>query len=174
MKWPSAMKSEGPGASGYYGQPVLKAPTWRWYIPAYFFSGGVAAGSSLLGFGAGWDGRLGRRARVTSIAALSAGAVCLVADLGRPERFVNMLRVAKPTSPMSVGSWVLALYGPAAGTAAACDVLGVLPGVGRTGQAAAAALAPVVASYTAVLLADTAVPAWHEAREVLPLSLIHI
>ncbi|HEX2038777.1 MAG TPA: NrfD/PsrC family molybdoenzyme membrane anchor subunit [Acidimicrobiales bacterium] len=149
----------------YYGRPVLKRPVWKWLIPAYFFTGGVAAGSSLLAFGARRTGRrrLARRARLTSLAAITASAGFLVEDLGRPERFANMLRVVRPTSPMSVGSWVLAAYGPAVGLAA----------VRRDGVAAAdtaaAVLAPVVATYTGVLLADTAVPAWRDARGTLPL-----
>lgn len=149
----------------YYGRPILKRPVWKWLIPAYFFTGGLAAGSSLLAFGARLTGRhrLARRARVTSFAAMTASTVFLVEDLGRPERFANMLRVLRPTSPMSVGSWVLAVYGPAVGLSA----------VRRTGapaaEATAALLAPVVATYTGVLLADTAVPAWQDARRTLPL-----
>src|SRR5207253_9025407 len=80
--------------------------------------------------------------------------------------------VAKPTSPMSVGSWVLTLFGPAAGVAALSDVLGVFPRIGRAAGLAAAALAPALGSYTAVLLADTAVPAWHEAGRELPFLFV--
>ena len=149
----------------YYGRPVLKRPVWKWLIPAYFFTGGLAAGSSLLALGARLTGRrrLARRARVTSLAAMTASAAFLVEDLGRPERFLNMLRVVRPTSPMSVGSWVLAAYGPAVGLSA----------VRRDGwlptDVVAAGLAPAVATYTGVLLADTAVPAWRDARRTLPL-----
>jgi Polysulphide reductase, NrfD len=94
--------------------------------------------------------------------------VALVADLGRPARFHHMLRVFKPTSPMSVGSWLLAVYGPAAGVAAASAVTGLLPGAGRAATVVAAVTGPGVASYTAALLSDTAVPAWHEAHRELP------
>lgn len=155
----------------YYGRPILKRPVWRWFIPAYFFSGGLSAGSALLAALARrrlGDDALARRANVTSAGAISASAVFLVADLGRPSRFANMLRVARPTSPMSVGSWLLAAYGPATGTAAACDVLGVLPRLRRVTETGAALLAPAVATYTAVLVADTAIPAWHDARRELP------
>jgi hypothetical protein len=79
-----------------------------------------------------------------------------------------MLRVAKPTSPMSVGSWLLAAFGPAAGVAALSDTVGVFRRSGRTAQVLSAGLAPVMATYTGVLLADTAVPVWHEARTELP------
>jgi hypothetical protein len=79
-----------------------------------------------------------------------------------------MLRVLKPTSPMSVGSWLLAGYGPAAAAAAVSAVTGRLPRAGAAATAAAALLGPAVASYTAVLAADTAVPAWHGAHRELP------
>ncbi len=154
----------------YYDRSVLKRPTWKHWIAEYFFLGGLSAGSSLLAFGASRTGRraLARRSRLVALAAVGGGGAALVADLGRPERFANMLRVAKVTSPMSVGSWVLAAYGPATGVAAAADVLGVFPRLGAAAEGVAAALAPVVATYTAVLVADTSVPAWHGARGELP------
>ena len=154
----------------YYGRPILKRPVWLWQIPAYFFAGGIAAGSSLLAFGAMLTGRrrLARRARLTALAGLSASTVFLIDDLGRPERFLNMLRVAKPTSPMSMGSWILAAYGPAVGAAATLDIAGRMPRAQALSTAAAAALAPAVATYTAVLIADTAIPVWHEGRRHLP------
>ncbi len=154
----------------YYDRPVLKAPTWRFWIPSYFFLGGLAGGSSLLAAGADaiGDARLGRAARVTALAALSGGAVGLVADLGRPERFHHMLRVFRPSSPMNTGSWLLAAYGPAVGVAALSDVSDRAPLLGKIATWSAAALAPAVATYTGVLVADTAVPAWHGARTILP------
>jgi len=164
----------------YYGRPVLKPPVWEWKIPAYFFTGGLSAGCALLAAGADLTGRpaLRRSARLGSLGGVLASTVLLIADLGRPARFHHMLRVAKPTSPMSVGTWILAAYGPASGMAAVAEL--VPPGLrdtrpGRLLRAAArpaglsaAALAPGLASYTAVLLAQTAVPAWHEARRELP------
>lgn len=154
----------------YYERPVLKEPTWRWFIPTYFFAGGLAAGSSLLaaGLDATGDRRAAGHARLVALPAIAAGSVLLVADLGRPERFHHMLRVAKPSSPMSTGTWILAAYAPAAGVAAATEVLGILPGVRTASTWAAAALAPLVATYTAVLVADTSIPAWHDARRTLP------
>ncbi len=95
--------------------------------------------------------------------------VLLISDLGRPDRFFNMLRVFKLTSPMSVGTWVLSAFGTSAGIAATSDVLGVFPRLGRTAEAASALLGPPLAAYTAVLVADTSVPVWHEARRELPL-----
>ncbi|WP_343448216.1 NrfD/PsrC family molybdoenzyme membrane anchor subunit [Micromonospora oryzae] len=169
--------------TSYYGRPILKPPVWKWDIAAYLFTGGLAAGSSLLAAGGQLTGRpaLRRAGRVTSLAAVTASAYFLVNDLGRPARFHHMLRVAKPTSPMSVGTWILTVFGPAAGVAAVAEaapwlpergVLGVgrrlLPAAGRAAGLVAAATAPALATYTGVLLADTAVPSWHEAYPELP------
>ena len=154
----------------YYGRPVVKRPVWKHDIPAYFFTGGVMAGSSLLAAGADLTGNrpLRRVGRLGAAANLAASTYFLVHDLGRPERFLKMLRVVKPTSPMSTGTWILAAYGPPAGLAAACEMGGRLPGVARLAGLAAALLAPGVATYTAVLSTDTAVPSWHEAHRYLP------
>jgi hypothetical protein len=156
--------------TSYYGRPVLKEPVWRWPIGAYFFSGGVAAGSSLLAAGATVTGNeaLARQSRVVSLAAVGASAAFLIEDLGKPKRFLHMLRVVKPTSPMSMGTWILTVFGPAAGAAAMTDVLGILPRVRVMADGVAAITAPALATYTAVLIADTAVPIWHEAHRELP------
>jgi hypothetical protein len=157
--------------ASYYGKPILNAPVWRSPdIPGYLFLGGLAGGSSLMAAGAQLTHRPGL-ARVSKAAAASAiclGMAGLVADLGRPARFVNMLRVFKVTSPMSVGSWLLSAYVPAAGTAAACAFTGRLPRVGAAATAGAALLAPGLAAYTAALITDTAVPAWHEGYREMP------
>jgi hypothetical protein len=159
---------------------VLKPPVWDWRIPGYFFTGGLSAGAALLGAAADLTGRPALRAgaRLGGFAALGAGGYLLVSDLGRPERFHHMLRVAKPTSPMSVGTWLLTAYAPGSALAAAAELLpaalrGTAPGrllrsAARPAGLWAALLAPAVASYTAVLLSQTAVPAWHEAFRELP------
>lgn len=154
----------------YYGQPVLKEPTWHWYIPAYFYLGGMAAGSSILAAGADLtgDARLARAAKVTAVAAIGGSAGALVADLGVPSRFHHMLRVFRPTSPMNVGSWLLGVYGPAVGVAALTDVSGRFRRTGSLATWGAALVAPAIATYTAVLIADTAIPAWHDARRTMP------
>jgi formate-dependent nitrite reductase membrane component NrfD len=158
--------------ASYYGRPVLHEPVWHTpEIPGYFFLGGLAGASSLLALGAQVTGsrQLATRAKVVAAGAIGLGSVALVRDLGRPERFYNMLRVFKPTSPMSVGSWFLAVYAPAAGVAAATGVLRRFPRIGVLATVVAASVAPAISTYTAALLADTAVPAWHEARQELPL-----
>jgi hypothetical protein len=154
---------------------VLNKPVWEARdIAGYLFLGGLAGASSLVALGAQVTGRPqlahGARAGAAGAAALSLAA--LVNDLGRPARFLNMLRVFKPTSPMSVGTWILSGYASAAAAAAASDLTGVMPAAGRAATGAAAALGPAVASYTAVLIADTAVPAWHDAHRELPFLFV--
>ena len=167
---PGGRSAGGDVTDSYYGRPILKAPVWKWYIPAYFFTGGLAGASSTLALAAQLAGnrRLARSALVAAAAGVAASGPLLVADLGRPGRFHNMLRVAKPTSPMSVGSWLLAAFAPAAFGAAASSVTGRAPRLGRAAAAGAGALGPALATYTAVLVADTAVPAWHDAHRELP------
>ncbi|GHE05325.1 NrfD/PsrC family molybdoenzyme membrane anchor subunit [Streptomyces alanosinicus] len=157
--------------SSYYGRPVLKRPTWRALdIAGYLYLGGLAGASSLLAAGAQATGRpgLAAPAKLGAAGAVSLSLAALVHDLGRPARFLNMLRVLKPTSPMSVGSWLLAGYAPLALTAAATEATGRCRTLGSAATAAAAALGPAVATYTAVLLSDTAVPSWHEGYRELP------
>ncbi|MCA2216250.1 NrfD/PsrC family molybdoenzyme membrane anchor subunit [Jidongwangia harbinensis] len=167
----------------YYGRPVVKAPVWHHDIAAYLFTGGLAAGSALLAAGGDATGRpaLRRAGRVTALGALAASTYFLIHDLGRPARFHHMLRVAKPTSPMSMGTWILSAFGAAAGVSAVAEAAPLLPGrgplglartvlppLGTAGQYGAAVLAPALATYTAVLLADTATPSWHAAYPELP------
>ena len=155
----------------YYGRPVIKEPVWSSRdVASYLFFGGLAGASSLLAAFAQATGNreLARASKIGAAAAIGLSVGALVADLGRPARFFNMLRVFKVTSPMSMGSWLVSGYGPAAGAAAACALTGKLPRTGAVATAAAAGLGAGVATYTAVLLADTAVPAWHEGHRELP------
>jgi formate-dependent nitrite reductase membrane component NrfD len=160
----------------YYGRPIVKAAVWHHDIAAYLFTGGLAAGSALLAAGGDATGRpaLRRAGRLTTLGAVVASGYFLVNDLGRPERFLNMLRVAKPTSPMSMGTWIFSAFSAGAGVAAVAEAapllprtgpLGLarrlLPPLGTAGQIGAALTAPALATYTAVLLADTATPSWH-------------
>ena len=172
-----------PEFQSYYGLPVLNKPTWEPLdIAGYLFLGGLAGTSSTLAAAAALTGRerLARPLRYGAAGAISLSFVALVHDLGRPGRFYNMLRVFRPSSPMSVGSWILSAYGPCALGAAALSAVGsslpaplrrVVAVVGPAGRAltmGAGVLGPAVATYTAVLVSDTAVPAWHGGYREMP------
>ena len=154
----------------YYGRPVVKETVWGPDIPSYLFLGGLAGASSTLAAGAHVTGRpeLARALKCGAAGAISLSMVALVHDLGRRTRFVNMLRVLKPTSPMSIGTWILSGYTPLALAAATFAVTRKLPRAGLAATITAGLFGPAVASYTAVLLGDTAAPAWHEAHRELP------
>lgn len=173
--------------AGYYGHPVVKPPPWGDEVALYLFLGGVAGGSGVLAAGAQLTGRdaLRRSTRLGAVVAVGAGAVALVADLGRPDRFYNMLRTFKVTSPMSVGSWILSAFSATLGLAAAAEVdrlasqrlpLGPLRPVLRAVEAPAGLTAgvfgPLLAVYTAALLGDTATPTWNAAHRDLPLVFV--
>ncbi|GAA3743169.1 hypothetical protein HDA32_003182 [Spinactinospora alkalitolerans] len=159
----------------YYGKPVLNQVPWAATdIAGYLFLGGLAGASSVLAAGAELTGRpdLARAMKVGALGAISGSVVALVHDLGRPARFVNMLRVCKPSSPMSMGSWLLAGYGPLAGAAAATSVTGLFPRLGTAATLGAGLVGPAVASYTAPLICDTAVPSWHEGYRQMPFVFV--
>ena len=174
-----------PEFHSYYGLPVLNKPTWEPLdIAGYLFLGGLAGSSSALAAAAELTGRraLARPLKYGAAGAISLSLVALVHDLGRPSRFYNMLRVFKPTSPMSVGSWILSVYGPAALGAATLELVGqrlpaplravlsptVAGRLSRGATLAAAVSGPAVATYTAVLVANTSVPAWHGGHKEMP------
>jgi hypothetical protein len=159
-----------PGFRSYYGRPIIKAPIWEPAVPWYFFLGGLAGASAALGLGARVVGneRLARNATLAGAAAVSVSPILLTADLGRPERFYNMFRVVKVTSPMSIGTWILGASGTALGIAGGCEAFGILPRVKLAAQTAAGVLGLPLTTYTAALVANTAVPVWHEARRELP------
>jgi DMSO reductase anchor subunit len=158
------------GYRSYYGQPVLKEPVWTPEIPVYLFTGGIAGASAGLAYLAGLrrNRELARRSWAVSLAAVSVSPALLVSDLGKPSRFLNMLRMLKVTSPMSLGSWNLSASGIATGIAAANALTGAFPGSARVARPTAAALGLPLSTYTAALLANTAIPVWHEARNLLP------
>jgi Polysulphide reductase, NrfD len=155
----------------YYGRPILKEPTWlQPDVPLYLFLGGMAGSSASMAGLADLTSRPGL-ARVCYVAAAggaAASVIALIHDLGRPTRFLNMLRVVKVTSPLSVGSWILSPFSGVSAAAAASRLTGWFPTLGRLAGGVSAVLGPAMCTYTAVLLADTAVPAWHEAYPELP------
>jgi formate-dependent nitrite reductase membrane component NrfD len=160
----------GSGMRSYYGRPVIKEPVWQPEIPWYFFTGGLAGASSVLSLVArlGGNETLAKRCLYIGAAADLVSPVLLISDLGRPERFLNMFRVFKVTSPMSVGSWILGVSGGASSTAALLEALGRLKPVKYAAELVSALSGAPLAVYTATLVSDTAVPVWHEARRELP------
>ena len=100
--------------TGYYGLPLLKEPQWKWEVPLYLFAGGASGAAAYIGAMADWIGddyELARDARWLTVGGLGISSALLIADLGRPSRFLAMLRVFKTQSPMSVGAWTLAAFG---------------------------------------------------------------
>jgi len=158
----------------YYDRPVLKEPVWIWTVPLYFYVGGTAGAAAMLAaaaqaLGGGRMPGLVKKARWVAAVGGAMGSALLITDLGRPERFLHMLRVFRPTSPMSVGSWVLAGAASAtAGSALLADKEGALGLLGDAAGYGAALLGMPLAGYTAVLLGNTAVPLWHSSRRTLP------
>ncbi len=174
--------------TSYYGRPIVKPPPWGHEISLYLFLGGLAGGSTLLGLGAQLTDRPGMRTatRLTAIGATALGGAALVKDLGRPERFINMMRVVKVSSPMSLGTWILSGFGVGAGVTSVIEVdrltkeilpLGplrkVLHALELPAALESALFATPLAAYTAVLLGDTAVPTWNAAgRNGLPFVFV--
>lgn len=163
--------AEGPT---YYDRPVIKEPVWIWTIPLYFFIGGAAGATAVLGAAAQLFG--GRRLRelvsrcrwISAIGAIIS-AVLLIGDLGRPARFLNMLRIFRPTSPMSVGSWILTGFGGLTTLAALFSRRrGLLKGVGDGAGVVSALFGVGLAGYTGVLLSNSVVPLWLATRRSLP------
>jgi hypothetical protein len=145
--------------------PILNPPVWTWEVPLYFWFGGIAAGSSFVALACdiAGDERSAAVARKVALGALGPSPVLLILDLGRPERFVNMLRIFKPRSPMSMGAWCLMGFSTVAGTAVAADLTG-RDKAARALGGLTALLGTYLGSYTGALLASTAVPVWGRSR----------
>jgi formate-dependent nitrite reductase membrane component NrfD len=166
------------GLSAYYDYPSLKTPVWTWEIPAYFFVGGTAGAAALLAAVARRTGASDDLVRDARWIAATGGALSpplLISDLGRPERFLNMLRVFKVRSPMSVGAWTLVAFSSAAAASAFADLAhratsGRMPVkvVADAADVLSAATGLVLSTYTGVLLGATAIPVWSSNAAVLP------
>lgn len=164
---------------GYYGIPLLKEPPWTWEIPLYFFVGGAAGAAAVIGAIAdytGADRELVQHARWIAAAGSVISPALLVGDLGRPERFLAMLRVFKPQSPMSVGVWTLLGFSTGAAAAAFAGFLRRRYGASlpvsvleNAGSAASLAFGLPFSNYTGVLIGATAIPVWNRNAADLPL-----
>jgi Polysulphide reductase, NrfD len=171
-----------PQKPGYYGQPVVRPPVWTWEIPIYVFVGGLGGMSAVIALGAllfhHFD--VARTAMWIAAVASVLSPVLLISDLGRPHLFINMLRVFKPQSAMSMGAWILAAFGM-------CVVPGLIALELQTFQLFAGAIGQILrvatgilmfgsavfgmllATYTGVLIGATAIPAWFLHHKVLPI-----
>jgi formate-dependent nitrite reductase membrane component NrfD len=167
---------EGPT---YYGRQQLKsAPFNNWIVGGYIFLAGLSGSASLIGTIADAAGGpetedVGRRARFLGFLAPSIGSVLLIQDLHTPQRFYNMLRIFKPRSPMSIGTWILMTFSAGAVPAAIAEFFSRIPGLGWLRPAAQVAQVPAAAAgaglsvYTASLLSATSTPAWAAAPRPL-------
>lgn len=178
MSGDSVERAQPPAPSGYHGLPVLKSPVWTWEVPAYLFVGGAAGAAAVIGAvarSAGASPRLVQDARWIAAAGGIASPPLLVSDLGRPERFLNMLRVFKLQSPMSVGAWTLVAFSNAAAAAAFAGAVDRATGgrmpiriAGDAAEMLSAATGLVLSTYTGVLLGATAIPVWSRNVRTLP------
>ena len=153
--------------TSYYDLPLLKPPVWTWEIPAYFFVGGAAGVSAMLAVAAqtsGADEKLVRDARWIAAIGAVVSTPLLISDLGRPERFLHMLRVFKLQSPMSVGAWTLVVFSGAS----TVSVLAPWKPIRDASSLIAALSGLGMATYTGVLLGATAIPVWKEHVATLP------
>jgi hypothetical protein len=171
-----------PRRPGYYGEAVVKPPVWTWEIPLYFFVGGAAGMAPLIacaGFLLGLTNIVRSALWIAGLGAILS-PILLIMDLGRPQLFLNMLRVFKHRSPMSVGAWILFLFGTFAvpawllfelyyreAFAPSVNPLVVVIAGGMTFVSAIFGLG--LATYTGVLIGATAIPAWFLHRVLLPI-----
>ena len=172
--FPYVPSHQSTSSPSYYNNPMLKEPTWIWSIPTYFYVGGVAGVGAAFGAAAQLFAPQAMQSLVTRSrwvatvgGALSAGL--LIHDLGRPERFLYMLRVFRPSSPMSMGSWILTVFSSCMGAAA---VLPLGPRLFRPLAYPLALLGGVLglglSGYTGVLISQTAVPVWQISYRTMP------
>ena len=164
--------------TGYYGLPLLKEPPWTWQIPPYFFLGGAAGSAAVIGAAAHWfgdDDRLARDCRYLAAAGAVGSAGLLISDLGRPERFLGMMRILKPQSPMSVGAWTLAVFGTFSVGAAFAEMLNrrfniaSIEVIGNVSETLSALAGLPFSNYTGVLIGASVIPLWNENVATLPI-----
>jgi formate-dependent nitrite reductase membrane component NrfD len=171
-----------PRQAGYYGQPVVKPPVWTWEIPLYFFIGGFGGMSAVVALAAlvFHHGDVARTAMWLAVLAAILSPILLILDLGRPRLFLNMLRVFKHRSAMSMGVWILTFFGACAVPALiALELHARLGLIGNIDQllrvfaglfvAGSAFFGLLLSTYTGVLIGATAIPAWFLHRVLLPI-----
>lgn len=163
---------------GYYGKPTLKTPAWTVEVPLYFFVGGAAGAAAIIANLArltGAEERLVRDAQGLAAIGGFISPALLIADLGMPSRFLNMLRVFKVQSPMSVGSWTLVAFSTSAAASAFFRSVEKrqprfrsVKVLANASAFASAITGAVLSTYTGVLLGATAIPVWNQNADILP------
>jgi hypothetical protein len=162
----------------YYDRPVLKESVWSLDIPLYYFVGGAAGAALTLGAAAQLtrDRELrefSRNCHLIGIAGSTLGAAFLIHDLGRPSRFLHMVRVFRPTSPMNVGAWILAGAAPTAiATGLFINRGGMLGLTGEITGYLSGIFGAGLAGYTGVLVSNSALPVWQQARYWMPVLFV--
>jgi formate-dependent nitrite reductase membrane component NrfD len=148
--------------------PFIHAPVWSGMVATYFWFGGMASGAAFVALAcdASGDHRSAAIARKVAVGAVAPAPILLIADLGRPERFLNMTRIFKPRSPMNTGAWCLVAFSGSGALAVGCDLIG-RPKAARALGALTSLFGSYLGSYTGVLLACTAVPLWSGSRTIL-------
>jgi len=173
----AAGRHELDGIPTYYDQPPLKASPWGWKVSAYIFIGGAAGAAQVIATVAGLADRrryrgIVRNGRLMALAGVALGAPLLIADLQTPQRWYNMLRIFRPTSPMSIGTYVLTSF---AGLSAVLAVAELRRGPGegasaveRAAEIPAAVAGAAMSIYTGALLGATSTPLWAAAPRLIP------
>ncbi len=176
--WQKLPSESFSGKKTYYNLPLLKEPVWIWAIPTYFYVGGAAGASAILGavtqiFAHKTHKKLIARCRWVAASGTAAGVGLLIYDLGRKDRFLNMLRVFRPTSPMSMGAWILAVTGTLSSASLLYNSRNkFLRFISNAAGIKAGLMGITLAGYTGVLLNNTAVPVWQETRKTLPVLFL--
>ena len=160
-------RMRGAAVSEIHG-PFIHAPVWSWEVASYFWLGGMASGSAFVALACdvAGDHRSAAIARKVALGAVAPAPALLIADLGRPERFLNMMRIFKPRSPMNTGAWCLVAFSGSGALAVGCDLIGRRKAARALG-ALTSLFGSYLGSYTGVLLACTAVPLWARSRAIL-------
>lgn len=167
-------------APTYFDQPVLKRPHWGWNVVTYLFLGGIMGGSAIVaalahGKPSPSERRLATNAKLTSLVLAAACPLVLISHLGRPERFLNMMRIVKFKSPMSLGVWGLVFFSGVAGASVLEDLVdnGRLPRWMRLlvppgAHVLQAVFGGFIGGYTGVLISATAIPLWAKGKRHIP------
>lgn len=184
----SSAREHSKGVAGYADRPIVKEPVWTWEVPVYFFVGGIS-GMAMVVAAMAWltSSRGASPADIDSLVATciwialfgaSVSPLLLISDLGRPKRFLNMVRIPNLRSPMSVGVWILLAFSAAVALLALAQlgqrvpqleaIAGWIDAARTQLLVAAAVFGALLATYTGVLLSVSAIPAWNQQRRLLP------